>query len=116
MTTHQPSLLARVTAVLAVGLVLTLTVLSASPRLHAWLHGHEDASEHADHESEAPVGDAEHSCAVTLFAHGVETLLVFCLLLLARPLARSYFLPAGDDVAAAYPRYWLVPSHAPPLG
>lgn len=116
MSTHNPSLLARVTAVLAVGLVLALSLLSVSPELHGWLHGPEGAGEHADHEAEAPVGDSDHSCAVTLFAHGVETLLVFCLLLLARPLARSTVWPAGDEIAAAYPRYWHVPSHAPPLG
>lgn len=115
MTTRPPSLLARATAVLAVGLVLALSLLSASPELHAWVHGHENAGAHSDHESEPTAGDADYNCAVTLFAHGVETLLVFCLLLLARPLARSYILAAGDEIAIARPRYWLVPSHAPPV-
>ncbi len=114
MTTHQASPLTRTVAVLAAGLVLVLGLLTVSPELHASLHGPDESGAHADHESEAPVGDADHECAVTLFAHGVEALLVFCLLMLARPLARSVVLRATDKIAVARPRYWLVPSHAPP--
>jgi len=121
MPLAQPSLITRATALFAVALVLALTVLAASPSLHAWLHGHSESAAPAEHEHEhehehgAPVGSDDHVCAVTLFAHGVEALLVFFLLVLVRPLVRSTVWRARDWLVAAYPRYWLVPSHAPPL-
>jgi len=112
-------LITRATALFAVALVLALTVLAASPSLHAWLHGHSESAAPAEHEHEhehgAPVGSDDHVCAVTLFAHGVEALLVFFLLVLVRPLVRRTVWRARDWLVAAYPRYWLVPSHAPPL-
>jgi hypothetical protein len=45
-----------VVASLLTGLVLLLNALASSPELHEWFHA--DASQ------------AEHHCAVTLFAHG----------------------------------------------
>lgn len=116
--THRPSrLTTRLTALLAVLLVLMLGMMSVCPELHGGLHEHEQLAAHSDHEEhETPVNDSGHECAVTLFAHGVEILQVFCLLMLVRSLARSDVLLAGDEIAAAYPRYWLVPSHAPPVG
>lgn len=54
---------------LAAGLAVTvwaLGVLAVSPALHGALH--HDGDHGADH------GDHAHQCAVTLFAHGVETL------------------------------------------
>jgi hypothetical protein len=100
--------LSRVTALLAVLCVLALTVFAASPELHAGLHAA------AGTEQSAPVGDADHLCAVTLFASGLEALLVFCLLLLGPVLARGIVVHAADEIAAAHPRYRLVPAHAPP--
>jgi hypothetical protein len=41
---------------IAVGLVVMLNLLAASPELHRWFH--------------ADAGGAGHECAVTLFAHG----------------------------------------------
>ena len=105
----------RVIAVLGVVLVILLNVFAASPQLHAWLHGHEPVAEHGGPGHE-PVGDADHECAVTLFAHGATGLLIFSLLLLAWSLARSTVLHASDWLATARLRYWLVPSHAPPRG
>jgi hypothetical protein len=101
----------RLAAWVAACCVLALTLFAASPDLHAGLHSHEGAAQthHA-----VPVTDAGHVCVVTLFAHGVIALLFFCLLLLARVLGRGVLLRAGDEVAAAHPRYWLVPAHAPP--
>ncbi len=110
------SLLNRATALLAAVCVLVLTVLAVSPKLHAGLHAEADVT-HADcahHESEAPVGDVGHACVVTLFSHGATALLVFCLLILARPNVAGLTLRATDEVIVAQPRYRLVPSHAPP--
>ncbi len=98
----------RFTALLAVLCVLALTVFAASPELHASLHGTTGT------EQSAPVGDADHACAVTLFASGLEALLVFCLLLLGVFFARGIVVHAADEIAAAHPRYRLVPAHAPP--
>lgn len=108
--------LIRTTAILAVLGVLMLALLSASPELHARAHGHA-ANAQAEGQGDdhgAPVGDADHVCAVTLFASGATALLVFCLLMLVRPLARGIALRATDERAIARPRYWLVPAHAPP--
>ncbi|HWA28265.1 MAG TPA: hypothetical protein VG734_21615 [Lacunisphaera sp.] len=110
----QASPLHRLTAVLGIALVLLLNLLAASPELHAWVHGKENAHEHSTPGHE-PVVEGDHQCAVTLFAHGAEALLVFCLVMLARLLARSIILRAGDEIARTRPRYWLVPSHAPPV-
>jgi hypothetical protein len=44
------------TAWLLIGLVLLLNAMASSPALHEWFH--------------ADAGQAEHQCAVTLFAHG----------------------------------------------
>jgi hypothetical protein len=98
----------RLTALLAVLCMLALAVFAASPDLHARLHGGDAAGQ------SAPVGDADHDCVVTHFAGGVSALPVFCLLLLGRTPVRSLFRHAADEIAAAHPRYRLVPSHAPP--
>ena len=99
----------RVTALVAALCVLMLTVFAASPELHAGLHAPAATGDHA-----LPAGDGGHTCAVTLFAQGLTGLLIFCLLMLLRPLAASVVLRAADQIAGARPRYWLVPSHAPP--
>ena len=100
----------RATALVAAVCVLLLTVFAASPALHAGLHGKPAGAVQPD----APVGDVDHTCAVTLFAGGAEALLVFCLLVLARPAVAGLALRARDEVARVQPRYRLVPSHAPP--
>lgn len=108
--------LIRATTLVAVLCVLALTVFAASPTLHASLHGHDDATAavgHA-HDHGVPVGATDHACAVTLFANGVTALLVFCLLMLGRLLAAGILVRLADEIAAAQPRYRLVPAHAPP--
>jgi hypothetical protein len=112
---RQSSSFHRITAVFGVALVLLLSVLAASPELHAWVHGHEGAAQHTS-PVDAPVGDADHACAVTLFASGVSLLLAFFLVLLARVLIRSHALRSSDWLIVTRPHYWLVPSHAPPVG
>lgn len=110
-----PTFLHRMMAGLGVALVLLLSAMAASPELHAWVHGDGNASEHSTPGHE-PGGDDDHECAVTLFSHGAEAMLVFCLVMLVRPLARSMTMRAPGWVAVARPYYWLVPSHAPPVG
>jgi hypothetical protein len=99
----------RATALVATLCVFLLGMFAASPRLHAGLHDHDADPHHA-----VPVAEADHVCAVTLFAGGVTALLIFCLLLLGLLLAAGIVLRAADEIAAAQPRYRLVPSHAPP--
>lgn len=111
MSRNSEHPLFRATALVAALCVFALTIFAASPNLHVGLHAHDDATA----AQTAPVGEAGHVCAVTLFAHGVTALLVFCLLMLGRLLAAGIILRAGDEIAAAQPRYRLVPSHAPPL-
>jgi len=111
MSRREPTPLLRVTALVAALCVFVLALLAASPELHAGLHatGKADAAHAA-----APVGAADHVCAVTLFASGLTALLVFCLLVLGSLSARAVWVHAVDLVAAAHPRYRLVPAHAPP--
>jgi hypothetical protein len=104
--------LTRATALVAALCVLLLAVFAASPTLHAGLHEHDPVAHAHDHG--APVGDAEHACAVTLFAQGAMALLVFCLLMLARPAVAGLTLRATDVIVVARPRYRHAPSHAPP--
>ena len=107
MSSRAERPLFRFTALLAVLCVLALAVFAASPELHASLHG-------APPDQSVPVGDVDHTCAVTLFANGLLALALFCLLLLIAPLVRGIVVHAVDEIAAAYPRYRLVPAHAPP--
>ncbi len=82
-------------------MVWVLGLLATSPQLHAALHSD------ADHQ--------DHTCAVTLFSHGVEnavpqagfTSVSFVLL-------EDATVPA-EVCAAAAPRYWLLPGRAPPV-
>jgi hypothetical protein len=99
----------RITALVAALCVFALTIFAASPELHAGLHVPSAGSDHA-----MPADEAAHTCAVTLFAQGITGLLVFCLLMLGRPPVVTLVFRATDEIAVTRPRYWLVPSHAPP--
>ncbi len=88
--------LIRAIALVAALCVFALAVFAASPEMHARLHGSDMAGQ------TAPVGDAGHVCAVTLFSHGVTALLVFCLLMLGRSLAAGIIFRTVDEIAAAY--------------
>jgi hypothetical protein len=102
--------LLRAIALMAASCVLLLAVFAASPTLHAGLHAKPAGVEKAG----VPAAEADHTCAVTLFAQGVVPLLVFCLLVLARPAIAGLKLYVGDDLVVGQPHYRLVPSHAPP--
>lgn len=81
--------------------VWMLGLLAASPQLHAALHNDAD--------------QADHTCAVTLFNHGVDTALVGDDLVSAPALfaAGECVLPPALPVAA--PHHRLPPGCGPPL-
>ncbi len=107
----EPPLIRLAALVMALG-VLVLALASVSPALHARLHGAEAGAVAGD--GDAPVGDGDHVCAVTLFAHGLTALLAFCLLVLGQLRRRSTGLRPADEVPAEWPRFRLVPAQAPP--
>ena len=134
MTTlcRQPTLLHRLTAVLGVVLVVLLDLLVASPGLHDRVHHHDgsaigcqtDGATQAGatapaagepHRESAPVGAPDHQCAVTLFATGVEALLLVCLLSLLLPPVCCAVLRPSDRHVVARPHYWHVPAIGPPV-
>jgi hypothetical protein len=108
----------RFSAGLGAALVLLLTVAAASPAVHAWLHGHAEDEPHAcahQHEHDTPRQAEEAGCAVTLFSHGTLPLLVWQLPVLEQRLRTEHAGRLSESMAVAQPRYWLVPSHAPPV-
>jgi hypothetical protein len=116
---NRPSLLARMTAALAVVLVLSLTVLAASPDLHERLHGHHAGAAATEHHNEIPVSgtkaDNDDGCVVTLFAHGVlVALALFSLAFTGLTLRRVDFAGLDRDIPES-PRYLHLPTQAPPL-
>lgn len=89
----------RLLAAGGVALVVMLSVLAASPRLHAWLHSN--------------AAQADHECAITLYQQGVAAAgigitLVSALVVLAR------IATAPAELHLAPSRYWLPPGLAPP--
>jgi hypothetical protein len=113
---NRPSLLARMTAALAVALVLCLTVLAASPDLHERLHGHNAGAASAEHHDGLPSkADADDGCVVTLFAHGVALALALFTLVFAGTTLRLSDFADVDRVIPESPRYLLLPTQAPPL-
>jgi hypothetical protein len=114
----RPSLAARMTASLAIVLVLALTVLSASPDLHERLHGHQAATSAAHHDgipggSAADDGDA--GCIVTLFAQGVVLALGIVALAFTGQKLRTPALAVFDRVIPEAPHFLHLPTQAPPL-
>ena len=94
--------LRRLLAAGGVALVLLLTVLAASPELHAWLHGN--------------AGEADHECVVTLYQHGVVSAAVEVALVVVLLVQRARVAAASAALYLAAPRYWLPPALAPPVG
>jgi hypothetical protein len=112
----QPSLIARATASLAIGLVLTLAVLSASPELHERLHGHHAAATGAPHREGALSADeSDDGCIVTLFAQGVVLALAIVALAFTGQMLRPGDFAQFDRVIPEAPRYLHLPTQAPPL-
>ena len=99
----QPGPIRRLFSAGASALVLLLTVLAASPELHAWVHG--DAAGHDD-----------SGCVIALFGHGVslaaggDTLVVTPMEWQAAP------PPAVEELLLTAPRYLRQPERGPPVG
>ncbi len=104
---RRPSLLApaprRLLAAGGVALVLLLSVLSANPELHRFIHGAADAGH-------------ENACAVMLFAHGVSAPFDTAVLTATpaewSPLTR----PVTAEIFLASSRYLHPPERGPPVG
>jgi hypothetical protein len=90
----------KASAVLLCATVLFLAALAASPSLHQWLH--HDADE------------ADHDCAVTLFAHGQvnATTIVPVMAIVAALFGGIALLANTFELASA--DYRFSPSRAPP--
>ena len=83
-------------------IVWMLGLLAVSPELHAAIH--------------ADANHADHSCAITLFGHGVEGTSSTIDLVIA-PFVLLDDSPASVETwLATPPRYLLLPGRAPPLG
>jgi hypothetical protein len=112
----RPTLLARSTASLAIVLVLTLTVLAASPELHERLHGHDAPAAAAHHDgSSAKADDSDDGCVVTLFAQGVVLALSILALAFTGQTLRLADFADFDRVVPESPRYLHLPPQGPPL-
>jgi hypothetical protein len=108
-TAMRPSgLTTRISAMAAAFLVFALSIFSASPTLHAWLHSrgsdpHVLAAQAADHGAPAQghhqQDHGDDGCAVTMFAHGALALLV--IFVLARD--RSFLFLRRDSVSCDAP-------------
>ena len=113
-TRIQPPAISRMQSVLAwflMGLVFTLSLLTASPEIHAYLHGESRA--HSD--DAVPQAHDDHSCAVTLFQQGVTTPLDLPRVDTPRnTLWIATLPPARDTLALSAPRHLLRPARGPP--
>lgn len=99
-TIHRHTVpLKRAGASLLVVLVLMLGILAVCPELHEWFH--RDA------------GQAEHVCAVTLFAHGIELVDAggISAVLVWRLLSRT---ERACEVFVQAPAFIHLPGRAPP--
>lgn len=98
-------LFGRVVAGGAVALVLLLAVMSASPALHAWVHGQTAA--------QTQVGYQDDDCVVTQFAHGLlATTTALVLVAILHPI--SGLVRSCAVVTVPLPRFWLPPLCGPP--
>lgn len=123
-----PSRLMRVAASLVAAMVIVLTLSSASPELHVWLHGapgnvgahHCGHAHHVDSpvKAHAPAADSDqtgaHQCAVTLFSHGVVYESAPALTQPCEGILRAIHFRAFERQALAHPRYLHLPPQAPP--
>ena len=113
---HRPlTTPSRVLALVLAWLVFGLSLVSASPEAHAFLHRAAEATaDDCHHVHSEPVDSPEHGCAVVWFACGVEL-----------PVASYFPLPAVNIAPApegerpvlllAPPRYLRQPERGPPV-
>lgn len=114
---HPPSPARRLLAAWLALCVFAIAALTVSPALHAWIHGedHQDHAHGAGTDDHAAETEAGHTCAVTLFAAGVEASPT------AFPItANGNFERAASQVAdqsepAGNPPHRLPPACGPPV-
>jgi hypothetical protein len=111
----RPSPFARIVASLGIVLVLALTIFSASPELHGWLHGHDHGADVAHHDEHGQVPPDDDGCVVTLFAQGLVVPLALMALAFTGQTLRLLDFAMGERVIPESPRYLRLPSQAPPL-
>ena len=109
----RPSPLARLTASLAVVLVLALSVFAASPELHGLLHDHA-AAPHAGAPAQQGDTDADDGCVVTLFAQGLLCVSGLIVLVFARQSLRVAACAFLERVGPPSPAFLHLPPQAPP--
>jgi hypothetical protein len=95
-----PRIRHRLIAAVGVALVLVLSILAASPQLHAWLH--------------RGAGQADHECAITLYQHGVTASAGATVLAVVALIALARVAAPPAELHLAPRRYWLPPGNAPP--
>jgi len=112
----DPTLLARLVAALAACLLVTLTVLAASPELHERLHGHSVARAvpAGAHPSGQAGADDEDGCIVTLFSQGAVLPVALAVFAAAPLVIRARHFAPRDRVAPEFPRYLRLPTQGPP--
>jgi hypothetical protein len=111
----RPSALAPTVASLAIVLVLALTVFSASPELHGWLHGHERGATDVTHHDQGQVPPDDDGCVVTLFAQGLVLTLALVAFAFTGQTLRLLNFARGDRILPEAPRYLRLPTQAPPF-
>ena len=112
----HPTSLTRLTAALAVLLVLALTAFSASPELHSRLHDHGSSPLAAHHDPGIPGLDGDEGCVVTLFMQGLVLAVGLAALLCSGEVLRAMSFPAVRRIAPPAPDYLRLPTQAPPFG
>jgi hypothetical protein len=115
--TSEQSLMTRITALLAVLLVLVLTVLAASPELHERMHGHMAGTPvHGAPHAGTSAPDDDDGCVVTLFAQGIVVALALLALAFTGQRLRLADFGVFDRIPPIAPSYLFRPTQAPPLG
>ena len=119
----QASPLQRALICATAALVFGLSVFSASPALHAWLHsrdansvaayvGGDQIPSAAHHDSNGlPADDA---CAVVMFAQGVLSVVAPVLLTVLAWRVVAFVRRWESELNVSTPRYWLPPLCGPP--
>lgn len=118
-SSRLPSHGLRFTALLSVAVVVVLSVFSASPVLHAWLHSLDAAAtpRHATtagHDQQSP-GQDDDGCAVVMFANGVIAASAGLVAIAVVWRLINLVVVLGAEVRRQNPRYWLPPLCGPPL-
>jgi hypothetical protein len=110
-----PGLLHRALAAMCAALVLTLTLLAASPSAHSWLHSGVSSHKCPEHAKSQPAPNtAEHDCAVVLFAGGVDTPVAAVALIPPRVVVQSVSPVTAAEFYLVSPRYLRQPERGPP--